>query len=852
MTPERWAVIKEVFAEAIGCEPTARDALVAARCGADVELRRGVERLLECNAAGGDFIDESPVKGLVAELASRGRFSGATRGRYRFGRRIATGGMGEVYEATEINTGRQVAIKVLTEEGVHATERLKREAGHASELKHPKVCEVYEVAEDESGAYIAMEYLEGTSLVDALVEGGVDSTTVLSLALQLGEAIAHAHDHDIVHRDLKSANVMLLADGQLKVLDFGLARRLPREVESAVSVASFTDAGVIAGTLSYLAPELLKGERADSRSDIWAFGIILHELLTGRQPFGGKTPFELASAILREPPEDVPTRMSSAGLRVIRDNCLAKDPDHRYQNGSELLIALRAVQAGIRVRRRHAEPRSWRPAAFVGAMAMVGLLTGWWLWSGRHTSAAAPRIVSVAVLPFRDVSTDTGDAYFGDGVAEALIDRLGTVEGVRVLSHESAARFRDERSLPSITRQLSANMIVRGTVQRQTDRVRVTAELFDTSKDRPIWQDTYERQANEILALENEIVHAIADRLGIATSPARLSALRVVRAVDPLVYEAFLKGRFQWNKRTTSSLEQATRFFLTAIERDPTYAPAHAALADCYNQMGTVMVGTASPVNMRPRAKAEAIAAIQTDESLAEAHATLGYISHYDWDWPTADREFRRSLELNPNLALAHAWYSNFLISRGRREEAIAQVQRAEEIDPFSLVIVTNVGWTMSNARRPQEAIAAYRRALSIDPSYIQARMRLGSELANIGQFEEAIREHQQVVDMTRRGAFGLASLAQSYAKAGRRTEASAILRELLEASRRTYVSPVNMYLICFLLGDWDNGFEWLAKALQERSNGLVYLTAEPSLDVIRHDPRFRQVVAQVGLPDVP
>jgi Serine/threonine protein kinase len=376
MTPERWAVIKEVFAEAIGREPTARDAFVAARCGADVELRRGVERLLECNAAGGGFIDESPVKGLVAELASRGRFSGAVRGRYRFGRRIATGGMGEVYEATEIQTGRRVAIKVLTEEGVNATERLKREAAHASELKHPKVCEVYEVAEDESGAYIAMEFLEGTNLVDALMDGGVDSSTTLSLALQLAEAIAHAHDHNIVHRDLKSANVMLLADGQLKVLDFGLARRLPREVESAVSVASFTDAGVIAGTLSYLAPELLRGERADNRSDIWAFGIILHELLTGRQPFGGKTPFELASAILREPPQDVPTR-ASAGLRVVRDNCLAKDPDHvpewlralectsrRFRQGSAYAAVTRNRDRGGW--RRSSVPWRWSDCSRVG------------------------------------------------------------------------------------------------------------------------------------------------------------------------------------------------------------------------------------------------------------------------------------------------------------------------------------------------------------------------------------------------------------------------------------------------------------------------------------------------------
>jgi eukaryotic-like serine/threonine-protein kinase len=848
VTPERWAVIKEVFADAIGREPAARAAFVASRCRGDLELRGGVEGLLAANAAGDSFMNESPVHGVVARLASQGRFSGATRGRYRLGRRVGSGGMGEVYEATDTDTGQRVAIKVLTEEGTRATERLKREAARASELDHPNVCRVYEVAEDDRGAYIAMEFLEGTSLVDAVADGGVDSRQGLNLALQLADAMAHAHGRRIVHRDLKSANVMLLADGRLKVLDFGLARRLPRAVESAVSVASLTEAGVIAGTLSYLAPELLKGEHADPRSDVWAFGIILHELLTGRQPFAGHTPFELTSAILREAPSQLPSRVST-GLRIIRDNCLAKQPAERYQDGAELLTALRALRAGMRVRRR-SRSRSWRMLTSAAVMAGIALAAGS-LWLTRIDRPFAPRGVSIAVLPFRDASTAVANGYFGDGVTEALIDRLGTVEHLRVFSRESAARFRDEPSMASIRRDLSVDMVVRGTVRRNADRVRIEAELVEAASRQPLWQDTFERPSNEILAAENEIVRAIVGRLGISVSPARESTLRVVRAVDPVVYETYLKGRFQWNKRTTTSLEQAVTLFLAAIARDPTYGPAHAALADCYNQLGTVMVGTASPTDMRPRAKAEAIAAIQTDESLAEAHATLGYVSHYNWDWAVAEREFRRSLELNPNLALAHAWYSNYLISRGRREEAIAQVQRAEEIDPFSLVVVTNVGWTFSNARRPHDAIAAYRRALAIDPSYVQAKMRLGSELANIGRFDEAIREHQQVVDMTHGGAGSLATLAQSYAKAGLRTEANAILQQMIGISRHSYVSPVNMYLTYFLLGERERGFEWLNNAFRERSNGIVYLTAEPSLDVVRADPRFSRVVAAAGLADV-
>jgi len=411
-------------------------------------------------------------------------------------------------------------------------------------------------------------------------------------------------------------------------------------------------------------------------------------------------------------------------------------------------------------------------------------------------------------------------------------------------------RFRDETSLAAVRRDLHADAVVRGSIERRAGRVRLTAELDDTLTERPLWHDTYERSANEVLALENDVARAIVERLGVSVSASQQSALRLARAVDPVVYEAYLQGRFQWNKRTRESLEQAATLFSSAIARDPTYAPAHAALADCYNQMGTVMVGTATPLEMRRRAKSEAIVAIQIDESLAEPHATLGYVSHYDWAWPTAEREFRRAIELNPNLALAHAWYANYLVSRNQIAEAVAEVGRAEQLDPFSLVVVTNVGWTLSYARRADDAIAAYRRALALDPTYVQARVRLGGELAQAGRFDEALAEQRKIVELTRRSPSSLAGLAETYAASGRRADALATLNELLTLSQSQYVTPFGVSRVYFALDDRDSGFAWLERAYRERSNGMVYITQERVFDRVRDDRRYRRLRDQVGLRD--
>jgi len=455
------------------------------------------------------------------------------------------------------------------------------------------------------------------------------------------------------------------------------------------------------------------------------------------------------------------------------------------------------------------------------------------------------------VLSLQGERSGREPAYFADGVTEALIGRLGTVDGIRVLSRTSTARYADNPSLAALRRDLAADLAVRGAVEIAAGRIRLVLTVVDTATGRSVWQHAFERPSNEVLALENDAARGIADGVGVQVAASRQNLLRVARAVDPVVYENYLKGRFYSNKRTQGSLEQAAAFYRSAIDLDPTYAPAHAALADCYNQLGTVMVGTASPADMRPRARVEAVAAIQADDSLAEAHATLGYISHYDWEWATAEREFRRALDLNPNLALAHVWYANYLASTKRLDRAVAEVQRAEQLDPFSLVVVTNLGWTLGYARRPNDAIAAYHRALALDPNYVQARWRLAGELAEIGRFDEAITETRKVVEMTSRSPSTLAGLAQVYADAGRRTESVTTVNALLKLSGSQYVSPVSIYATYFRLGDADKGFEWLDRAIEERSNGVVYVAVDSFMDRVRDDPRYRRVLDRIGLQDV-
>jgi hypothetical protein len=556
MTPERWRRVKEVFGEALLAEPGARSTLLRAHAATitSSELRSMAarrpcrSRRVHANILRPFLNDAGGINGGVAE-DEYGRVGPIA---------LHAGGTGEVYEATDTRTGRGVAIKVLTDEAVDAARRLTREARHAAELAHPNICEIHEVVNDEEGAFIAMELLDGRVLADAVPSGGCEAAQATDLALQLAAAIAHAHAHAIVHRDLKCANLMLLDDGRLKVLDFGLARRLPESIESAVSAASMTDAGAIAGTISYLAPELLRGEQADTRSDVWACGIVLHELLTGEQPFEGRTPFELTSTVLREPPRPLPPSVP-AGLRTIRDNCLAKDPAHRYQTGGEWLAALEAYTSGKRVK-PHVRPVRRLRWLWAAAAAVVTLLATAVAFVERHGAGSMVSRVG-SVLPLQGDRAGREPSHFltGDRSIDraARHDRLDPECCSNVDSAVRSKRFIGQAS-PGSQRRHGGSRDGRNPARTRSAGAGGCRHRH-RSRDQRIYDVGHEVRRSRTA------VRGMAEGMGIELPSPRAACSRRARRRSGRLRTTW--GRFYWNKRTDGSLEQAAAFYHAAIDR---------------------------------------------------------------------------------------------------------------------------------------------------------------------------------------------------------------------------------------------------------------------------------------------
>jgi TolB-like protein/Tfp pilus assembly protein PilF len=458
------------------------------------------------------------------------------------------------------------------------------------------------------------------------------------------------------------------------------------------------------------------------------------------------------------------------------------------------------------------------------------------------------RISTLALLPLENATGDPGADYYADGITDGLIAQLGAASDIRVLSRASAIRVARTATSPmEMGAQLGADVIVQGALRRAAERVTIDLRLVQSRDGRVMWTRTFERPAREVLALGSDVVHGVADAIELTLRPAARERLASVRAVSPDVYEAYLKGRYEWNKRTQESLERAVEHFTRAVELDPTYAPAHAALADCFSLLATVMLGVGSPRDFRPRAAAAAIKALQIDPYSAEAHAALGYVWHYEWRWADSEREFRRAIELNPSYSLVHIWYANLLMSRSRWDEAIEQVMTARELDPFSLIVNTNVGWILDRSGRHNEAITHLQRTLALDSQYVQARWRLADAFTGAGQYAEALGEANRVVVLTDSSMPAVGLLANTYARAGQREEARKLLQILLARSRDRYVPPAVIAGVFTALGDVENAVTWLEKAYAERSNVIAYLR-DRDRDVLRGHPRFEALLAAAGL----
>jgi serine/threonine-protein kinase len=776
--------------------------------------------------------------------------AGTTLGPYRILASLGAGGMGEVYRARDSRLDRDVAIKVLPAHltaNPEARARFEREAKAIAALSHPGILEIYDVGKQGDVYYSVTELLEGETLRSRLERGSLAWREAASIALSVIDGVAAAHARGIVHRDLKPENIFLTGDGRTKVLDFGLARRMVSEGEageSEVTAEYATRPGTILGTLGYMSPEQLRGLPTDARTDVFALGAILYEMVGGRRPFHRATLPEIAAAILKEDPPPL-LALGVAVPRALEDTiagCLRKDPAQRIPTLGEIAPVLRGLLAG--------PSRRLPLAAGVAALALLlAGLAGALFWRGLSRGERRPQLTSLAVLPMENLSRDPEQEFFVDGMTEALIADLAKAGSLRVTSRTSIMQYKAVRKpLPQIARELRVDAVVEGSVARAADRVRITAQLVDARNDTHLWAETYDRDRRDVLALQAEVARAIATEIRGQLAPLAAARLASPKRVDPRAYESYLRGRHAFWRITQDSLVQSRDHLLDATAAEPGYALAWAGLAETYVTLG--VFGFQPPQEAYARAREAAGRALALDPELSDAVNALAMITRdYDWNWTEADRLFRRAIELNDQNAFAHHMYAIQHAWLGRFDEALAGMERSRALDPLNLALNSDLGYVHHLSGRYPEAIAQYRSTLELDPSYVVALREISTSYELSGRLADAIASLEKALALSPENSTR-AWLAREHALAGRRGEARRLLDELLRGAPAAYVSAYDVALVHHALGDVDQAFRWLDKAFEARdTNGLPALKVDPRLASLRADPRFVDLLRRMRIP---
>jgi len=756
---------------------------------------------------------------------------GQTLGRYRIVECLGEGGMGVVFRAEDPRLERDVALKVLKQDALDdedSKRRFRLEARALSRLLHPNIATLFDFDSDRGVDFLVLEFVAGESLARTIANGPLPETRARAIALDVTEGLQSAHEKGIVHRDLKPGNVVITPRGRAKVLDFGLARVMPGAANLTQS-ATVSGPSALVGTVPYMSPEQVRDGRVDASSDLYALGALLFEMTTGKRPFGGEDLLSLLYQIVHEPAPllRIVRPGLSAELEAVVARCLEKAPLRRFSDAAALLRALRGESSddgrGLPTRTT---------------------------FSAGDTPESVPGtgIRSLVVLPFENRSGDPAQEFFADGMTDALIADLSQIAALRVISRTSAMRFKGTHPpLSEIARELRVDGVVEGSALRVGDRVRITVQLVDVASDRNLWAKSYERGLTDILTLQSEVAHAIADEIRIQVTPDERARLRSKGTVNPAAHIAYLQGSFLWNRYTSESVKAAIRRFEEAIAIDPNYAAAYAGLADSYVMLANHHILPPREGYSLGRKAAER--GLSLDESLAELHTSMGWIHRlFDWDWPAAERECLRAVQLNPGYAFGRSRYALLLSGMGRHEEAIAEAQRAHELDPLNLLTYTVVGDTLFYARRFERSVVPYRKCLELDPTFGAAHTDLARSLEQVGRPDEAIEEFV-------RGTAGpdgppppSSGLAILYARAGRKDDARATLEAVQALAQKQFVSPYGIASYYAIIGDNERALDWLEKAYSERDGTLVWLKVHPRLDGLRGEPRFRDLLARMRL----
>jgi len=806
---------------------------------------------------------------------------------YRITAAIGAGGMGQVYRATDTRLGRDVALKVLPPEMAESRERLERfqrEARAVAALNHPHVVTIYSVEESEGIHFLTMELVEGESVDRLIPDGGMAVPRLLDIASGVASALAAAHDRGIVHRDLKPANAMVTKDGRLKVLDFGLAK-MAESVERSGPLTDLptdmqTREGVVMGTMPYMSPEQLQGEGVDHRTDIFSLGVMLYEMAGGERPFRGTSSANLISAILRDTPRPLVERRKDLpeGLIRIITRCLEKSAADRFPSAWEVVSALAAVRTEAPPESHDAPPvqisnailplSHTREAKSQGLMAArrwlvwiaavsVLALTGYLVFrnGGLHRRAPAPNaaatpgvIRSIAVLPLDNYSGDPNQEYFVEGMTDELTADLATISQLRVISRGSVMQFKGSQRPPTteIARLLNVDAVVEGSVTRVGDKVRITAQLIDARADRHLWARSFARSSGDVLALQGELASAIAREINVQLTPTERSRLATAPRVDPESHDAYLKGRYFFNRPSDDNLKKAIAQFEEAVRVSPGFAPAYSGLSDAYLWAG-YNEGFLSASEARPKAKEAAETAVRLDDHSAEAHTSLAVFKlFYEYDWDGCEREFRRAIALNPGYAFAHDQFGMALAFQGRMDEAIAEGRRAAELDPLSPQILIDASMAFL-FRGDHEAVTNMaRKAAELDPNYFFPPMLQGWADSEAGKAGDAVPAFTKASAMES-PAFVVAFLAYAYGASGDRGRAMAELETLRKRSLRGEVAPFSLALVYLGLGDRPRTMDYLEKAYAADSQWMGWLKLDHIFDPLRSEPRFVALLRKLG-----
>jgi serine/threonine protein kinase/tetratricopeptide (TPR) repeat protein len=756
----------------------------------------------------------------------------ATLGHYRILSLIGAGGMGEVYLGSDDSLGRRVAVKILPESFSRDTDaklRMQREARAVATLDHPNVCTIYEVGEHEGRPFIVMQFIEGETLADRLQQGRMTLSECLDVAAQVAAALDEAHGHGVIHRDIKPMNIMLTPRGQVKVLDFGLAKFTGR-ADGAVDLKSRT--GVVTGTAPYMSPEQLRGTAVDTRTDIFSLGVVLYEMATGRRPFERDSTVATITAILFEEPDPIDEHPFTALMPVVR-RAIAKEPSKRFASAGMLLEALQDLKS-----RPRSSPR--RPVTDVEKTEIIA--------RPAPTPRPRKRIESLAVLPSISGPLDPSQEYLVYGLSEGIANALAQVRKLRVVSASAAARPGVEPDPREAGRELNVSSIVVVRARVDGDRLQADVDLVNTVDGSLVWSSRYTRGVREIAALAESIADDVAERVRAGGSTPSRRAPKKRRTIDPEAEQLYLKGRFQWIKRHPEAVKQAMTLFQQAVERDPSFALPYAGLADSFVMLGFMQA--LPPREILPKVKAATRKAIELDPLLAEPHATLGYAAGlFEWDFETAQRELEEAMQLNPNYPWAPHWLGILMCGRGHTRRAVELIELSKELDPLSPIINVGSGIPYHVARRYDEAVACYRAVLEMDSTLAPGHFYLGMSLEMRGDYDEAIRSMQRAVEIAGPAPIFVGGLAHVLAVAGRRDEAERLIEQLRAAARQRYVSPYSFFLAHQGLGQLDEALPALEKSLEEHNAWIWFLPIDPRFEDVRRDGRFPALMERYGVP---